>query len=105
MRGHQEIIEQRKRRLTPVFVFLNDYPCDTNWFTNADYATVCCAGDNLASLDLSFLHGLKVSISSDSEKRARELFEACKQAGASSVAACQTMPGPWQTGYAEVWNA
>ena len=104
MKGHHEIIEQRKRRMAPTFVFLNDFPCDTEWFTTGDHATVSCAGDSLASLDLSFLHGLSVSISSDSEKRAKALFEACKQAGAKVVAACQTTQGPWQTGWAEVWR-
>ena len=104
MRGHQLIIEQRQRGQKMVFVFLNDYPCNTDWFTTGDHATVCCAGDKISDLDLSFLHGLSVSVSSDSEKRAKALFNACKEVGAKVVAACQTTPGPWQTGWAEVWH-
>ena len=59
-------------------------------------------------LDLRFLLGLRVSISSDSECRAKALFEAAKRFGAIAVGAVHVKAGrpTWeQDGWMEVWNA
>jgi hypothetical protein len=44
-------------------------------------------GDNLITLDLRYTVGLQVHISSDSEKRAKMLFELCKKHSATTVIA------------------
>ena len=42
MRGHHELIEMRRNRKAPRMVFLNDYPCETDWFENpGDAVTIC----------------------------------------------------------------
>jgi hypothetical protein len=105
MRGHHELIEMRRNRKAPRMVFLNDYPCETTWFENpGDAVTICTTGDDLETIDLRFLVGLRVSVSSPSEKRAKRLFELCK-GYVSAVAACHLQDvEPWQQkGWADVW--
>lgn len=106
MRGHDKIIEARIAGSTPSIVFLNDYPCKTDWFDFSDYSTICTAGDPVTSLDLRFLIGLTVSISATSEQRAKALFDRVKQAGAKVVAAChiQNTHHTAQTGWFEIYR-
>lgn len=106
MKGHEVILKMRMRGLKPGFVFLNDYPCQTDWFDYGENATVCTHGDDITALDLAFLHGCRVSISATSESRAKGLFEACKRVDASAVAACvvQNVHISKQNGWMEVWN-
>lgn len=107
MRGHENVIQMRLRRKAPSIVFVNDYPCKTDWFETGDHATVCTAGDAIQLLDLRFLKGLKVSISSESESRAKALFDASKRFGASTVGVAHIKPEKriWeQDGYTEVWH-
>lgn len=108
MRGHEKIIEMRKQRSAPEFVFVNDYDCKTDWFDFGEYATVCTAGDSIASLDLRYLKGMRVSVSALTERRAKALFNACKDAGAATVAAAHIDIGvhPFdQRCWSEVWHA
>ena len=107
MHGHIEIIKARLRGQRPGFVFLNDYPCKTDWFENDDHATVCTHNDSLSSIDLRYLVGLTVSISATSESRAKELFSLVCEAGAGVVAACHTKDDKHQfeqDGWAEVFR-
>ncbi len=107
MRGHEPILAMRQKGRKPSIVFVNDYPCDTDWTANGDHATVSVVGDRLASLDLRFLVGLRVSISGTDERRVKGLFEAAKQAGSAVVGASVTDPAkrPWQQdGWCEVWR-
>lgn len=99
MRGHEDIIRMRLGGKSPKFVFINDYQCKTDWFEHHDHATVCTAGDSVASIDLRFVRGLSVSISALTERRAKAIAEACKLAGAAVVAACSGSE------WAEVWRA
>lgn len=87
MRGHQTIISARMARMAPSFVFVNDYPCKTDWFDTREHATVCTHGDALSSMDFRFLVGLRVSVSATEEARAKAIFERIKAAGAAAVAA------------------
>jgi hypothetical protein len=96
MKGHENIIALRMQGHKPKIVFLNDYPCETDWFEHGDQATVCTHHDFMGSLDLRFLVGLTVSISATSESRAKALFERVKQAGAGVVAACHVKPDKHQ---------
>lgn len=108
MRGHIEIIKLRAIRIKPEFVFINDYECRTDWFEFSDHATVSiCPTEAIETLDLRFLAGIKVSVSSLTEKRAKALFKACKEAGATAVAAVHVQPEKHpldQNGWAEVFH-
>ena len=108
MNGHEKIIALRKQGMKPPFVFLNDYPCQTDWFENHEHAIVCTHGDSIESLDIRFLVGMAVSVSATTENRAKALFNACKQASASVVASCvvQTdVHSSNQSGWCEIWRA
>lgn len=107
MRGHDQLIALRRERQAPQIVFVNDYPCDTDWHSVGAHVTLCVAGDSVPLLDLRCLVGLRVSISSPDEARAKALAERCKASGAATVAACHVLSGqsPFdQTGWAEVWH-
>lgn len=107
MRGHLPIIEMRRAGKRPSFVFINDWLCPTDWVQHGDHATVSVAGSNIAGLDLRYLVGLKVSITSHDEARAKQLFEAAKRHGAAVVAAGVVDPtcAIWnQKGWTEVWH-
>ena len=119
MRGHEPIIAMRKAGTAPKIVFINDFHCQTarDWHNPgekygevwpADHATVSTAGDALSSLDLRFLVGLKVSISSLTEGRAKALFEKAKASGAKTVAACHSITGihtGCKSGWTEIHHA
>jgi hypothetical protein len=92
MHGHTDIIANRMQGRAPRFVFVNDYPCKTDWFERGEQATVCTHGDSVNSLDLRFLVGLRVSVSATTESRAMALFERVKAAGAAAVAAVHVLP-------------
>ena len=107
MRGHENIISMRMRGQTPKIVFLNDYPCKTDWFEHSENATVCTDNNPISSLDLRFLVGLTVSISAPTEARAKALFAKAKWFGAKTVAACHVQPDKHQfeqTGWVEVFR-
>ena len=107
MHGHAAIIEARMNRKAPHFVFLNDYPCKTDWFEQSAQATVCTHGDSITGLDLRFLVGLRVSISATEESRAKALFERAKLAGAAVVAAVHMQldsHATQQSGWCEVFT-
>ena len=90
MRGHERIIEMRQNRQKPAFVFINDFPCKTDWADwLGDHATIeIQPADRIEYMDLRFLIGCKVSVSAIVEERAKRLFKACIDAGATTVAAC-----------------
>ena len=89
MRGQEQIIAMRRSGKRPGIVFLNDYVCKTDWAEFAEYATVqITPSEPIGSLDLRFLVGLTVSITGSTEERAKSLFDACKLAGAATVASC-----------------
>ena len=107
MHGQEKIIDVRLTGKKPSIVFLNDYPCKTDWCDYDDQATVCTYNAPLHSLDLRFLVGLRVSISATSEQRAKDLFLMAKTAGASFVVAThvQSETSPQnQSGWVQVWS-
>jgi hypothetical protein len=93
MHGHTELIASRMQGRAPRFVFVNDYPCKTDWFEQREHVTVCTHGDSVNGLDLRFLVGLQVSVCATTEARAVALFERVKAAGAAVVAAVHVLPG------------
>lgn len=119
MRGHEPLISMRKAGRTPKIVFINDYPDEIarDWHNPGekfgeiwppDHATVSTAGDPISSLDLRFLVGLTVSITSLSESRAKALFAKAKWFGAKTVAACHQQvdkPIYKQSGWTEIYHS
>lgn len=108
MKGHDTLIQLRKAGRVPKIVFVNDYPCKTDWFEHSDHATICTDGEALSSLDLRCLTGLRVSISASTESRAKALFAKAKWFDAKTVAACHVQAGvkPWeQSGWFEIYHA
>lgn len=99
MRGHIPILKMRLQRKRPSIVFFGDFeePTSKDWHDpgakygetwKPDHATVQVEPtDRIGSLDLRFLAGCRVSITGTTEQRAKAMFEACKRAGAVTVAA------------------
>lgn len=118
MRGHEAIIAMRNAGKRPSIVFINDYPdvCASDWHNPGekfgkvwapDHATVSTADDVIQMLDMRFLVGLRVSISSESEIRAKALFEKAKACGAVTVAAGHSLKsssGRVSTGWCEIFH-
>lgn len=107
MRGHTDIIANRLQGRAPKIVFVNDYPCKTDWLAHHEQATVCTAADAPSSLDLRFLVGLRVSIAALTQARAQMLFERAKASGAALVVACHVQPDRptfGQTGWSDIFS-
>ncbi len=108
MRGQEQLIAMRKAGIRPSIVFINDFPCKTDWAEWGDNATVCVHGDQLSSLDLRFVVGMIASISSESESRAKRIAEICKNSGARAVASAHAVrvnDCRFETGWSEIWTA
>lgn len=93
MKGHEGIIKLRLAGKAPELVLLDDlsFPSPlTDWEGYESMPTVCVHKEPIEGLDLRFLVGCKVSVTSHSEDRAKRLFNACKAAGATWVAASHT---------------
>ena len=86
MRGHTEIIQMRKAGRKPALIFLNDWPLNTKWREPTDSLEVSIMDEKPQHADLRFLIGLRVSISCNTEARAKAFFEAAKSAKAEIVA-------------------
>lgn len=119
MRGHAPILRMRMAGMRPAIVFLSDFMTtkSKDWHDPgarygevwpADHATVEIEStENIATLDLRFLAGVRVSISCQTEQRAKALAEACKRAGAITVAATHTYfvsPHRCESGWTEIWH-
>ena len=107
MQGHHALIDMRRCSRHPKWVFVNDYPCKTDWHEWGEHATICIDGDSIASLDLRFLVGLNVSVSGTVLSRVKAVFELAKASGANRVADCQLQTGVHpddQSGWTEVWQ-
>lgn len=104
MHGHEKIHEYRtKGRKIASLVFMNDYPCTTDWHIENDHPTVCVAGDEPERLDLRFLVGLSVTVSSPDEQRAKDLHESCIKARAKFVFSAHSCHPIKDTWYA-IWS-
>lgn len=109
MKGHQGIINMRMQGFAPILISIDDYEFTSpliDWETHNDSPTICVSKTHVESLDLRFLVGMMVSISSASEDRAKRLFNACKRAGAKTVASAHTFMdnGVTKTGWVEIYH-
>jgi hypothetical protein len=93
MKGHEGIIKMRKKGYAPTMISLDDlsFPSPlANWKEHDHTPTVCVHKEAIEGLDLRFLVNMRVSVTSCSEDRAKRLFNACKAAGATWIAASHT---------------
>lgn len=108
MKGHEALIKMRLQGLRPSVVFINDYPCHTDWHEHGDHCTIQIEPlDAPETLDMRFLIGMTVSVSADDENRAKRLLEACKMAKARKVIACQAVrvnPYFWKPNFMAHWG-
>ena len=88
MNGHEKIIEMRMAGERPLCVFVDDFKVQkSKWAQDDDFLNVCIEGDSIKTLDLTFLHGLDVRATLNTEKRARDFVDACKQVQVKTIAA------------------
>ena len=102
MTGDQHIINLQKKRKTPEWVFINDYPCKAP--TDDFHPNVCVFGDHIESLDLRFLVNLKVSAASAQESRCKALLNACKRHSVALVAVACVDGTLNSNGFTEIWT-
>jgi hypothetical protein len=84
----------RKKGLAPEMVNIDDYDFASPlalWEEHEHVPTVCVHNDALEMLDLRFLIGITVNISSASEERAKMLFSLCKKARAGQIMASHSI--------------
>lgn len=72
----------------PSCVFIDDFKIEkSRWSQDDDYLSVNIQGDSIKTLDLRFLFGLDIRITTESENRASEIFKAAIKNNANSIAA------------------
>jgi hypothetical protein len=106
MRGHTDLIRLRESGVKPSgLVYLDDYPVFdkwVRWLEGKTMTTVCTHGDEVGSLDLRFVVGLRVNVTGDNVSRVKALAAACKKAGADVVfAMCGDKAAMWKKGDAK----
>ena len=109
MKGHEGIIKMRQQGYAPRIVHIDDYDFESpliDWQQYDHAPTVCMNKDVLEMLDLRFLVGLNVFISSGTEERAKKLFDLCKKAGAKMVSSGHTIQQGerYKTGWNEFYH-
>ena len=93
MRGHKAILEMRRQGVAPSIVFIDTEPSRLrewrDWQdVDASMASVEIAtSDTLASLDLRFVHSLRVMVTGENAPRVKAIGAACERAGAARVVA------------------
>lgn len=80
MNGHEAIIQMRRDRMKPAFVWLQD-----GQHAPTDYAVTLSPTDNPEALDLRFLVGTTVFAESSSRTRLEAMSKACIEARAKRV--------------------
>lgn len=78
MNGHRELIAMRRAGFKPSFVFVNDFPCKTDWAKFGDYPTVSVDGDTPEIEDFRFLVGVTAVVSGFDSERITRISKACE---------------------------
>jgi hypothetical protein len=107
MNGHEKLVEMRLKGHAPEWVFINDFPCQTNWFETNEQPTICVAGDNLKQLGFFYLTGLRVVAVSSDLARATYLHSKLIASGAATVASSHIPkddPHAQLPGWTEIWE-
>lgn len=79
MKGHEALLQMRLNGKAPEYVFINDFPCKTDWMLFDEEVTINVDGDALKTLDLRMLVDLKIIAISTNLERAKTLFAVCKK--------------------------
>ena len=108
MHGHEPLLKMRLAKKIPDMVFIQEHMYATDWEQYNDYPTICIKPDELVEqLDLRFLVGLAVSLSTSSETRSKELLTVCKRY-CNTVAASNVyqIEGKtlFTTGFSTIWH-
>lgn len=86
MNGHTDLIAMRRSGQKPAYVWVNDYPCKTDWAKWGEHPTVCVAGDTPELLDLRFLVGTTVILTGFDSDRTDRIANACSAHAARVIA-------------------
>jgi len=86
MKGHQALIDLRKRNIHPTMAFIYDQPYLPNW-VEEDHSPEITVYDEKAldRIDLRFLKGMYVFAYASTKERAVALFEALLKAKADFI--------------------
>lgn len=87
MTGHRELITMRRAGYKPAFVFVNDFPCKTDWAKFGDHPTVSVDGDTPELQDFRFLVGVTAIVAGFDPDRVKRITDAC-MTHAKRVVAC-----------------
>lgn len=82
MRGADIIKSERLRGNAPGAIYFIDYPDKSP----LEFGDVDVTGDDIRFLDLRFVVGMLVCITSNDEKRMNQLEDACRKFGARQIA-------------------
>lgn len=106
MRGHEHLILMRRNGWLCDGIFVNDYPCNTDWWMFTDsHPTICIdAFDAIELLDWRFCIGTTVHISGREVERTRRIMNACKEAGASKIIAMASRQVPGKSYFENIFG-
>lgn len=96
MNGHRELITMRRAGLKPAFVFVNDFPCKTDWAKWGDHPTVSVAGDTPELQDFRFLVGVTAIVAGFDAERVKRIAESCKAHAKRVIASVSTQVGAFR---------
>ena len=108
MKGHEALIQMRLNGKAPAAVYIEDHHSynSKDWHVYGELPCINIQNDPLSAIDLRFVIGLMVNISSFSEERAKTLFKMAKDAKARVITSCVMLPDePYfrQTGWSEIY--
>lgn len=95
MRGHEQIIEERRGGFKPAAIYLElrDYPTNVPQWSIPEHNVYVESTDNPDRIDLFFVHRCFVTISGQDAARVRRLFGAAQDHAAERVIAHVVSPG------------
>lgn len=108
MIGHQPLINMRMSGRAPKYIAIEDHPSlnAKDWHEWNDSPVVCISKDDLHTLDLRFVVGLTVFLTSFDERRAKAIHRKLIEAKARVITSCVLLPGQphyKQTGWSEIY--
>lgn len=86
MNGHRELLTMRRAGFKPAFVFVNDFPCKTDWAKWGEYPTVSTHGDTPELEDFRFLVGVTAVVAGFDGARIARIAKACEAHAARVIA-------------------
>lgn len=90
MNGHRDLIAMRRAGFKPAFVFVNDFPCQTDWAKWGDHPTVSVDGDTPELEDFRFLVGVTAIVAGFDAERVQRIAQSCQAHAKRVVASVST---------------